>query len=80
MRPVHEINVRPPRTIARRKSKPGLRRRVQHLAFSVSSLEVQLFTAVGTKQRHRHRSEPDWAEVHRELKRKYVTLQISWDE
>ncbi|GLS34992.1 hypothetical protein GCM10010869_05800 [Mesorhizobium tianshanense] len=24
--------------------------------------------------------EPDWACVHRELKRKHVTLQILWDE
>jgi transposase len=45
-----------------------------------ASLEARLFTAVGTKQGHRHRSEPDWAEVHRELKRKYVTLQIMRDE
>src|SRR6266566_8816967 len=26
------------------------------------------------------RAEPDWAAVHRELKRKHVTLQILWDE
>jgi transposase len=43
-------------------------------------LEAQLFTTVGTKQGHRRRSEPDWAAVHRELKRKHVTLQILWDE
>lgn len=43
-------------------------------------LEAQLFTAVGTKQGHRRRAEPDWAAVHRELKRKHVTLQILWDE
>src|SRR5439155_458782 len=41
---------------------------------------VQLFTAVGRKQGHRRRAEPDWAAVHRELKRKHVTLQILWDE
>jgi transposase len=45
-----------------------------------AALEAQLFTAVGTKQGHRHGAEPDWAEVHHELKRKHVTLQILWDE
>jgi transposase len=43
-------------------------------------LEAQLFTAVGTKQGHRRRAEPDFAAIHRELKRKHVTLQILWDE
>src|SRR5260221_9917130 len=43
-------------------------------------LEGQLFTGVGKKQGHRRRAEPDWAAVHRELKRKHVTLQILWDE
>jgi transposase len=41
---------------------------------------AQLFTAVGSKQGHRRHSEPDWAAIHRELKRKHVTLQILWDE
>jgi len=45
-----------------------------------TALEAQLFTAVGKKQGHRRRAEPDWAAVHRELKRKHVTLQILWDE
>jgi transposase len=43
-------------------------------------LEEQLFTAAGKKQGHRRHGEPDWAAVHRELKRKHVTLQILWDE
>src|SRR5437764_2952132 len=43
-------------------------------------LEGQLFTAAGKKQGHRRRAEPDWPAVHRELKRKHVTLQILWDE
>ena len=43
-------------------------------------LEGQLFTAAGKKQGHRRRTEPEWAAVHRELKRKHVTLQILWDE
>ena len=45
-----------------------------------AALEAQLFTAAGKKQGHRRRAEPDWAAVHRELKRKHVTLQILWDE
>ena len=45
-----------------------------------AALEEQLFTAAGKKQGHRRRAEPDWAAVHRELKRKHVTLQILWDE
>ena len=43
-------------------------------------LEARLFTAVGTKQGHRRHSEPDWVEVHRQLRRKHVTTQILWDE
>ena len=34
----------------------------------------------GTKQGYRRRPEPDWAHVHRELKRKHVTLPLLWDE
>ena len=45
-----------------------------------TALEARLFTAVGTKQGHRRHTEPDWAEIHCELKRKHVTLQILWDE
>ena len=45
-----------------------------------AALEAQLFTAVGTKQGHRRHAEPDWATIHRELKRKHVTLSILWDE
>src|SRR5947208_12417046 len=45
-----------------------------------AALEEQLFTAAGKKQGHRRRAEPDWASVHRELKREHVTLQILWDE
>ena len=32
------------------------------------------------KQGHRRHVEPDWAEIHRELKRKHVTLTMLWDE
>src|SRR3954471_21228629 len=45
-----------------------------------AALEARLFTAAGKKQGHRRRTEPDWTAVHRELKRKHVTLQILWDE
>ena len=45
-----------------------------------TALEAQLFAAVGKKQGHRRCTEPDWAALHRELKRKHVTLQILWDE
>jgi transposase len=39
-----------------------------------SALETALFAAAGTKQGHRRHVEPDWAEIHHELKRKHVTL------
>jgi transposase len=56
------------------------RRRRADLAVTDAALEAQLFTSVGKKQGHRRRAEPDWAAVHRELKRKHVTLQILLDE
>jgi hypothetical protein len=43
-------------------------------------LEAALHKAAGTKTGHRRSVEPDWAHVHRELRRKHVTLQILWDE
>jgi transposase len=49
-------------------------------AMTDAALEAQLFAGAGTKQGHRRHAEPDWAEIHRELKRKHVTLQILWDE
>jgi len=45
-----------------------------------AALESALFAAAGTKQGHRRRVEPNWAEIHRELKRKHVTLTMLWDE
>jgi len=45
-----------------------------------AALEAALFAAAGTKQGHRRHAEPDWAEIHRELKRKHVTLTMLWDE
>ena len=49
-------------------------------AMTDGALEAALFAAVGTKQGHRRHLEPDWAEIHRELKRKHVTLAMLWDE
>jgi transposase len=45
-----------------------------------SHLEAALYSNRGTKQGHRRHAEPDWTAVHRELKRKHVTLAILWDE
>src|SRR6516225_926283 len=45
-----------------------------------AALAAKLFADAGTKQGHRRQIEPDWASVHRELKRKHVTLSILWDE
>jgi len=45
-----------------------------------TALETALFAAAGTKQGHRRHVEPDWTEIHRELKRKHVTLTMLWDE
>ena len=45
-----------------------------------TALETALFAAAGTKQGHRRHAEPDWAQIHRELKRKHVTLTMLWDE
>src|SRR5262249_3687725 len=45
-----------------------------------AALEAKLFANAGRKQGHRRSREPDWAEVHRALKRKHVTLSIVWEE
>jgi transposase len=45
-----------------------------------AELEVRLYGKAGTRQGQRRRSEPEWATIHRELKKKHVTLQIVWDE
>jgi hypothetical protein len=36
--------------------------------------------SAGYQAGHRRLPEPDWAQVHRELKRKHVTLQVLWKE
>lgn len=43
-------------------------------------LEQRLYGQAGKKQGFRRIAEPDWAAIHRELKRKHVTLSILWDE
>jgi hypothetical protein len=45
-----------------------------------TALEARLYKSAGTKQGYRRQVEPDWTEIHRELKRKHVTLSILWDE
>jgi transposase len=45
-----------------------------------SEMEARLYKNAGKKQGHRRSTEPDWAILHRELKRKHVTLSILWDE
>ena len=43
-------------------------------------LEAALYANRRGKRGHRRLPEPDWPAIHRELKRKHVTLQILWDE
>ena len=49
-----------------------------------TELEARLFAGAGagagTRRGQRRMAEPDWASVHRELKRKHVTLSILWEE
>lgn len=47
---------------------------------SEDELEALLFRDSGPRVGGRRRPEPDWNEVHRELRSKHVTLQILWDE
>src|ERR1700741_2103769 len=45
-----------------------------------ADLEAALYANRRSKRGHRRHPEPDWPTVHRELKRKHVTLVIVWDE
>jgi transposase len=47
---------------------------------SDGELEAALYGKAGSKQGHRRHAQPDWAMIHRELKRKHVTLSILWEE
>ena len=47
---------------------------------SDAELEAALYANRRSKRGHRLHAEPDWPAVHRELKRKHVTLLIVWDE
>src|SRR4051794_26974646 len=43
-------------------------------------LEAALYAGRGLKPGIRRKPEPDWAPVHRELRRKGVTLMLLWEE
>jgi len=43
-------------------------------------LEAMLYADAGGKQGYRRQIEPDWSNIHRELKRKHVTLSLLWHE
>jgi transposase len=45
-----------------------------------ADLEERLFASPETRRRSESRPLPDWAQVHRELKRKSVTLSLLWQE
>ncbi len=45
-----------------------------------AALEALLFAGGGAAPGVRHKAEPDWAVVHRELRRPGVTLMLLWDE
>lgn len=47
---------------------------------SDDALEKRLFARAGVKTGQRHRVEPDWAELARELKRPGVNMMILWEE
>jgi transposase len=49
-------------------------------AVSEEALAESLYGRAGSKRGQRRQAEPDWAAIHRELKRKHVTLSILWDE
>ena len=46
----------------------------------LSRYKAALYANRRGKRGHRRLPEPDWPAIHRELKRKHVTLQILWDE
>ena len=43
---------------------------------SDEALEEQIYSTAGSRQGHRRQAEPDFSQVHRELRRKHVTLSI----
>src|SRR6202046_1997359 len=47
---------------------------------SDAELEAALYANRRSKRGHRRHAEPDWPAVHREMKRKHVTLLIVWGE
>lgn len=49
-------------------------------ALTEEELEAALYANLKSKLGHRRCAEPDWPVVHREMKRKHVTLLVVWDE
>ena len=47
---------------------------------TVAVLEQRLFANARVKPGHRRHAEPDWAAVHREMRRKHLILSILWEE
>jgi transposase len=45
-----------------------------------AALAAALYSSRRSKRGHRRAAEPDWDSVHREPKRKHVTLLTLWDE
>ena len=64
------------RETLRRLSTSGLSWAVAE-GLSEAELEAALYAGRGSKRGHRLHAEPDWPAIHRELKRKHVTLQSS---
>ena len=91
--PAERVSMRQAREIARRLGRaPSTVRetlsRLESAGFSWplpegigdAELEAALYANRRSKRGHRRHAEPDWPAVHRELKRKHVTLLIVWDE
>ena len=44
------------------------------------TLEKPLYGILGSRQGYRRQAEPEWSQIHGELRRKHVTLSILWEE
>src|SRR6476661_1589380 len=81
--PAERLGMRDAREVIRLKfssvSTHEIARRLQE-DMNDGALEAALYASRRSKRGHRRIEEPDWAGVHRELKRKHVTLLILWDE
>ena len=54
--------------------------RVREKLVTDAGLEARLFPALARSEANARRPLPDWPAIHRELKRKGVTLQLLWGE